>query len=107
VFDCNTFLQAAAFADGPAAECIRLAESGVVELFVSKATLAELRRVLEYPEVIAISPSMAPEHTTPFLQRVTFRATLVRRVPHIIDFARDPKDEPYVDLAVAAQADYW
>jgi uncharacterized protein len=106
VFDCNTVLQAAAFADGPAAECIRLVESGVVALFVSKATLAELRRVFEYPEVLAMSPSMTPEHTAPFLQRLTFRATLVRRVPHVFRFARDPKDEPYIDLAVAAKADY-
>jgi putative PIN family toxin of toxin-antitoxin system len=106
VFDCNTFLQAAAFADGPAAECVRLAESGMVALFVSRSTLAELRRVFEYPEVVAMSPSMTPEHTAPFLQRLTFRATLVRRVPHVFHFARDPKDEPYIDLAIAVKADF-
>ena len=37
---------------------------------------------------------------------MTFRATLVRRVRHVMDYARDPKDEPYIDLAAAARADY-
>jgi hypothetical protein len=53
VFDCNTLVQAVAFDDGPAAECVRLAESGLFELFASKPTLAELRRVLAYEEVLA------------------------------------------------------
>ena len=106
VFDCNTSVQAVAYDDGPAAECLRLAESGLFELFVSRATLRELRRVLEYEEVLAISPSMTPERIGAFLERLTFRATLLRRVPHILDYPRDPKDEPYIDLASAAKADY-
>ena len=77
-----------------------------VELFVSRPTLAELRRVLAYPEVLAISPRLAPQRVAAFLERLTFRATLVRRVRHVIDYPRDPKDEPYIDLAAAAKADY-
>jgi putative PIN family toxin of toxin-antitoxin system len=106
VFDCNTFVQAVAFDNGPAAQCLRLAESGLFELFVSTATLRELRRVLEYEEVLAISRSMTPERLAAFLERLTFRATLLRRVPHVLDYSRDPKDEPYIDLAAAAKADY-
>jgi predicted nucleic acid-binding protein len=43
VFDCNTLVQAIAFDDGPAASCVRLVESGRIELLVSRSTLAELR----------------------------------------------------------------
>lgn len=105
VFDCNTFIQAIAFDDGPAAACVRSVEAGAVELLVSRATLAELRRVLRYEEVLAISPNMTPTRIGAFLQRITFRATLVRRVPHAMDYPRDPNDEPYIDLAAAAKAD--
>ena len=106
VFDCNILVQAIAFEDGPAAEAFRLAESGRFELFVSKATLAELRRVLGYEEVRAISPNMTPVRIAAFLRRLTFRATLLRRVRRQFHFQRDPKDEPYLDLVAAAKADY-
>jgi putative PIN family toxin of toxin-antitoxin system len=81
-------------------------EKGSVELFVSKPILAEVRRVLGYEEVLRISPSLTSERIAAFLQRVTFRATLIRRVPHILDYPRDPDDEPYIDLAAAVDADY-
>ncbi len=67
---------------------------------------AELRRVLNYPEVIAISANMTPERIGAFLQRLCFCATLIRRLQHTLDFPRDPADEPYIDLAITAAADY-
>jgi len=30
----------------------------------------------------------------------------VRRVRHAFDYPRDPNDEPYIDLAATAKADY-
>jgi putative PIN family toxin of toxin-antitoxin system len=106
VFDCNLLVQALAFDSGPAAQCLRLVESGQVELFVSRPTLNELRRVLRYEEVVAISPNMTPARIGAFLKRLMFRATLIRRTPHVMDYPRDPADEPYIDLAVASSADY-
>ena len=47
IFDCNTMVAAMAFDSGPTAAAFRLVESGEVELIVSKAVLAELRRVLD------------------------------------------------------------
>lgn len=106
VFDCNTYLQAIAFDDGPAAAAFRLAESGECEVFVSKATLAELRPVLAYEDVLAISPNMTPLRIAAFLERLRYRVSLRRRVRRFFHFARDPLDEPYLDLAAAAKADY-
>ena len=87
VFDCNTYIQAMAFEEGPAAAALRLVESGEVELFVSKATIRELRRVLAYEQVRAISPRMTPLIIVAFLQRLRYRARLQRRVRHIFTFA--------------------
>lgn len=106
VLDCNTFIQALAFEDGPAAEVLSLVESGEFELFISKATMGELRRVLKYPEVLAISPAMTALRVGAFLERLTFRATWRRRVRRAFHFGRDPRDEAYLDLAFAARADY-
>ena len=106
IFDCNTLIQAVAFENGPAARCVQLIESSRVELIFSRPTLVELRRVLGYDEVLAISPNMTSERIGAFLQRLSFRATLVRRIPHVVDYPRDPKDEPYINLAIAAKADY-
>jgi putative PIN family toxin of toxin-antitoxin system len=92
--------------EGPAAACVDLIDAGVVELYFSKSTLAELRRVLTYPRVLAISWNMTPMRTSAFVQRLTYRALLVRRVLHRFNYPRDPKDEPYINLAIAANADY-
>lgn len=106
VFDCNIYVQAIAFENGPAAECLRLLEAGRFELFLSKPILAELRRVLTYPSVVQMAPSLTPHRVAAFIKRLTFRGTLVRRVRHAMDFPRDPKDEPYIDLAATVKADF-
>ncbi|HEX4795247.1 MAG TPA: putative toxin-antitoxin system toxin component, PIN family [Humisphaera sp.] len=106
VFDCNILVQALAFESGPAAQCVRLVETGRVKLFVSRATLAELRRVLGYEEVLSISENMTPIRIAGYLDRLAYRATRVRRVRHVFHLPRDPDDEAYVDLAIAARADF-
>lgn len=103
IFDCNTFVQAMAFEHGPAGQCLRLFEAGAFELLVSRSILSELRRVLDYAEVRAISPNLTDKRIGAFLSRIAFRSTLVRRVRHSIDFPRDPKDQPYLDLAVTTK----
>jgi len=68
VFDCNTLVQALAFEHGPAAECLRLFESGRIELFISNPTIAELRRVLGYEEVRSMSPSLTDDRAVAFIR---------------------------------------
>lgn len=106
VLDCNICVQAVAFDNGPAARALRAAEAGHFELFVSAATLGELRRVLAYEEIRTISPSLTPARLAAFLERLAYRSTLIRRVRHVFDFPRDPRDEPYLDLCAAVKADY-
>jgi uncharacterized protein len=106
VFDCNVLVQALAFAGSPAARALDLMETGTVEVYVSRATLAELRRVLKYDEVLAISPHMTPLRISAFVKRLAYRATRLRRVIPTFSFGRDPDDVPYLDLALAARADF-
>jgi len=106
VFDCNVFVQAVLGEAGPAAQCVRHFESGAVELFVSRATLRELRAVLQYPQIRKLAPSLTELRIDAFVDRIAYRAVIVRRVRHVLDYPRARQDEPYIDLVVAAKADY-
>jgi putative PIN family toxin of toxin-antitoxin system len=106
VFDCNVFLQAITRVNGPAAQALRLVEQNAVTLYLSKAILREFRRTLTYPEISRKTPQVTDAAIDTFLARLSFRGLLLRHVPHVFDYARDPDDEPYVDLAAAAKADY-
>jgi putative PIN family toxin of toxin-antitoxin system len=101
-----TYLQATASPSGPAAACLNLFEAGQFALFVSEETLRELREVLTRPRVRQKNPEITEERVTALLQRLASKATLLAEVPQQFSYPRDPKDEPYVNLALAAGARY-
>ena len=105
VFDCVTLLQAAARPAGPAGGCLKAVFAGDLELHASRATLRELRDVLDYPAVRARFPAITDAAVGRFLEQVAWRAACHRHVPRVIALPRDPRDEPYLDLAVHAGAD--
>ena len=88
VFDCNILLQAALSETGPSAAALRLLDSNQISLYVSRATLQELRSVLAYPTIRMKNPNLTDLHASAFVQRVTFKATLIRRVRHVMDYPR-------------------
>jgi putative PIN family toxin of toxin-antitoxin system len=51
VFDCNVFVQALVGRPGPAAQCLRLAETDQIQLFTSRQVLAEIEDVLSRPAI--------------------------------------------------------
>lgn len=106
VFDCNVLLQAAARPAGPAGACMRLVDTNRVTLYVSRATLRELAAVFAYPAVRKVFPELADSDIEAFVRHLTYRAVLVRRVRHVIDYPRARQDEPYIDLAATAKANY-
>lgn len=106
VFDCNVLLQAAARGSGVAAKCLNLAESGLIQLYVSREVLAEAEDVLNRPEVRAHFPELSDEIVGAFLKRLQKISVLARSVPKKFSYPRDEDDEPYINLAVAAGADF-
>ncbi len=106
VFDCNIFLQAVTRASGPAAEALRRVERSEVTLYLSRPVLRELRAVLAYPEIRAKNPLVTDPIVNEFVVRVAYRGVLVRVVPHVVRFPRDPHDEAYLDLVAAVRADF-
>jgi putative PIN family toxin of toxin-antitoxin system len=106
VFDCNVLLQAAAREKSVAAKCLNLAESGLVQICVSREVLAEAEDVLNRPEIRGHFPDLSDEIVGAFLKRLEKLSVLVRPVQKKFSYPRDEDDEPYINLAVAAGADF-
>jgi len=100
------FLQAAARADGPARRCLGLAQSGRFQLAISSAILAEVAEVLGRPKVRRQFKSLTPEAVGVFLDDIMRLATKTETITAAIELPRDPKDEPYLNLALTAGAKY-
>jgi putative PIN family toxin of toxin-antitoxin system len=106
VFDCNVLLQAAAWEKSVAAKCLNLAESGLVQICVSREVLAEAEDVLNRPEIRSHFPDLSDEIVGAFLKRLQNLSVLIRPVPKKFSYPRDEDDEPYINLAVEAGADF-
>ena len=106
VYDCQVHLQAALSDTGPATRCLRAAELGLVQLWVSDEIMCEVSEVLCRPELRRRFSRLTPELVGAFLAQLTDFVVFVTDVPGAFRYPRDPDDEPYVDLAIAARATY-
>jgi len=106
VFDCMIFVQTILNRRGPAAACLKLCEESHVRLFLSPNILAEIRDVLGRPTFRGRFRQITDERVAELLDRVGGWATHVEKVPIITSLARDPKDEPYLNLALFTNASF-
>ena len=100
------FLQAGANPAGPSGACFGHARSGVIALITSPETVAELRGLLARPNIRKKFPHLTDEVAEAFVLEVERTGTSIEDVPRAFGYPRDPKDEPYINLAIAAHADY-
>lgn len=106
VFDCNIFWQIFFSEKGIGSKCWDLVKSNRVELFVSKAVLDEIRDVLTRPETKAKFKKATDEIVGYFIDEIADNSIFVNPVIRKFEYSRDPKDEPYINLAIAADAKY-
>jgi putative PIN family toxin of toxin-antitoxin system len=106
VFDCMVFVQALANAKGPACACYNLVRGGRLTLHVSPEIVAEVGDVLSRPKVRRKLPALIDVTVEAFLRDVLGRAEMLSEVPEAFRLDRDPKDERYINLAVACGASY-
>ena len=105
VFDCMVFLQAAS-RPWRVHGLFEAAKTGRLKLYVSPEILAEVRDVLLRPKIRQRFPALTSGIVDAFLAEVLSFATLVSKAPPTFSFARDPKDEKYLNLAIAIGARY-
>jgi len=104
VFDCMVFLQAAASPRGAAFACFERVATAGLTLCVSTDILLEVGQVLRRPKLVQRFPLLTAERVATFLDMIQRRSMLIPTVPGAYQFPRDPKDEPYINLAIAADA---
>ena len=105
VFDCNIIWQAFFFQTGVSAKCKQLVDDGKVILALSAEVLEEMREVMTRQEA-QTKYRVTPEAVDKYLGNLARKSVFLRSVPKDFTYSRDPDDEPYINLAVAAKADY-
>lgn len=103
VFDCMVFVQAIA-SPGSAHRCYQFAMDSGDPLWVSSQTLSELQEVLQRPELQRRLPGITKERVSALMHHIAAMAHHVEPVPSHFAFPPDPKDEPYLNLAIEARA---
>ena len=103
VFDCNVYFQALISPAGPAGSRLQAAGGKQLALFLTERILAELRDVCTRP-IIAANFGITEARLKTYERLLKSRATIIDDVPHVFTYPRDPKDEHYVDLAIAVGA---
>jgi putative PIN family toxin of toxin-antitoxin system len=106
VYDCVVFLQGAGRRSNAARECLNLVDAGIVQLCLSAALLTEIEDVLNRPELLQKFPLIKSEDSQVLLRTVRSKSLLLMDVPNAFSLPRDPDDQPYTDLAIAANAVY-
>jgi putative PIN family toxin of toxin-antitoxin system len=98
------FLQGAARSTSPSRACFRLVEAGLAELCLSPAIVAEVKEVMARPALQRKFPDLTSVTMALLLKEVAEKTIEVVAVPSIFSYPRDPKDEPYINLAIATGA---
>lgn len=103
VLDTNLVLSALVFAKGRSAALRHAWQRGACKPLASKATVAELIRVLAYPK-FKLSPEEQEQLLSDYLPWcVTVRTPAT---PPTIPACRDPNDHIFLELAVTGKADF-
>ncbi len=100
------FLASCRATNSPARACFRLVDDGLVTLLISAEILTEVRDILARPKTLHRFPQLTTVAIDAFLRNVLSKATSISDVPRVFTLQRDPKDEAYVNLALAGDARY-
>jgi putative PIN family toxin of toxin-antitoxin system len=106
VYDCVVFVQGTGRRTNAARKCLDLVDAGIVQLCLSPDVLAEIDDVLHRPELLKKFPLIRSQDSQTLLRTARNKSLLLERIPKVFPLPRDPMDEPYIDLAVAAEAKY-
>ncbi len=106
VFDTGIVLQAGIYPKGPGVSALRLMDEGRIAVFVSPILRDEYVDVLFRPKIRRKNPFLTDAVAYKLLQRMDDRAQRVTHHFRSLDYPRDPKDEPILNLAIHVRADF-
>jgi putative PIN family toxin of toxin-antitoxin system len=106
VLDTVVFVQSIISGRRPSAACVEELRAGRFVLLMSDDTLAELTDVPVRPSLLKKYPFVTAEAVAAFVAEIASLAVRIPKPPNVFTNSRDPKDEPFVDLAVAGGAQF-
>jgi putative PIN family toxin of toxin-antitoxin system len=106
VYDAMVVLQGCGSPAGVSRRCLESVESGAVQLCLSPAVLGEIDEVLTRPEIRRRFPRIESARANELLDSLRRNALMLTDVPNVFPLSRDPDDQAYTDLAIAAAATY-
>jgi uncharacterized protein len=106
VLDTVVFIQALISGRGHAAGCLERLRAGQFVLLMSDATFDELREVSLRPKLTSKYSFIRAERVAAFVAEIETLSARIERPRSVIALPRDPKDEPFINLAAAGDADF-
>jgi putative PIN family toxin of toxin-antitoxin system len=83
---------------------LRACDSRLFVILLSKTVMSEYRAVLTNPDVTARHPAITSRSVELVLKRLRYVSDWYSPVRARFRFARDPGDEPFIELAIAGNA---
>ena len=99
-------MQALISESGPAVSCLEKFEAGEFVLLISEEIIAEIKDILTRSKLQDKYALLTEERTNRLIETLWAKAKFFDVVPKHFRYERDPNDEPYINLAVEAEADY-
>jgi putative PIN family toxin of toxin-antitoxin system len=106
IFDTGSVLQSVLNPAGPAAKAIGLMDKDQISVYVSPSLRSEYEDVLYRSSIRAKNIFITDEQVNAFLARFDSQTAMVANPPSYVNYARDPDDEPVINLAIHVGADY-
>jgi putative PIN family toxin of toxin-antitoxin system len=106
VFDCNVFLQAMLSSRGAAHACWQKVEAGEVKLYVTAYVLAEIRALLDHPDLRRFR-QLTVEKVERFIEEIIDVANIVDSPVAEFRYDRDPDDAHYAIWQSPRDLSWW
>lgn len=107
IFDTVTLVQSLINPKGPAGKCFTYFEQGKISVAMSRDTLAEVRDVLSRSHLRDRFRQLTDAKIAGLVELLLYKGYYLRRVGKHFTYPRDPNDEPYLNLAIEVEADYF
>lgn len=106
VLDTNIQLRGLINIRSNAGRVVDACDRRAVVLLLSRPVLSEYRAILTAPEVVERYPELTTERVEVALRRLRYVGDFFRSVRVTFEYARDPKDEMFIELAIAGGASH-
>lgn len=106
VFDCMVLIQALLRESSPAGMCLQIVSDRTIELATSTETMSELEDVLSRTRFRSKFKTLTDERIQAYIDEIRRISTHISVVGDFYKLLRDPKDSPYINLAVTSKAQF-